>query len=71
MKKKKLQKKYRELQKQYDVLWCEHIRLKEPKLADFNDEQILQAKDTLENLGRNLASAVNNMYKPFCKNLKH
>lgn len=61
MKKKKLKKKYELLQKRYDSLWCDYVRLKEPRLSNFTDAQIIHCKETITNLGESLVKAFNNL----------
>lgn len=60
MKKKKLKKKYKELQKQYDHLWCEYVRLKlddNETIKVMTDEQILKCKETYSNLADSILRA--------------
>lgn len=63
MKKKKLKKKYKQLQKQYDVLWCEYVRIKtdDERIKAMTDEQILHYRQVLVNFANNISEALKNM----------
>lgn len=60
MKKKKLKKKYKELQKQYDALFCDYIRLKSDDeiIKSMTDNQILNTKDTIQKVTMNLSKVL-------------
>lgn len=59
MSKKKWKKKYKELKKQYDNLWCEYARIKtdDDRIKNMTDEQILKTRDYLTCLGNNIIKA--------------
>lgn len=57
---KKWKKKYKRLKKSYDSLFCEYIRAKtdDGTIKAMPDEQILQCRETISELGKNLANAL-------------
>ena len=58
MKKKKLKKKYKQLQQLYDELLCNYMRLKEPGLFEnMTDEQILEKRDATIRIAQKIADA--------------
>lgn len=56
---KKYKKKYKQIKKEYDALFCENIRLKtdDDTIKNMTDEQILHLRDI-----KSLASALKKIY---------
>lgn len=63
MGKKKWKKKYKELSKNYDALWCDYMRLKidDDRVKVMTDEQILHMKEVLVTFGENVKKAFENI----------
>lgn len=62
MKKKELKKKYKQLQKSYDVLLCEYVRLKDPRFEGMTNAQILEARSKTQDMAQKIANAISRAF---------